>query len=154
MAKTHYVESSKTEFVNPETGEIQYTETKKVVKINMGKQEEFYMTYCNYLSGFYQLKYADDIKIMVKLNEWALFDTGEVQLTPKRRVEITDELGIRNDAISKSLKRLREKNLIEGDKGDYTINPVMFWKGDRAKRREMLSKEGGLSVTFNFEIEK
>ena len=154
MAKTHYVESSKTEFVDPDSGEIKYTESKKVVKINMGKQEEFYMTYCNYLSSFYQLKYADDIKIIIKLNEWALFDTGEVQLTPKRRIEITEELGIRNDAISKSLKRLREKNVIEGDKGDYTINPIMFWKGDRSKRRELLMKEGGLSVTFNFEIEK
>lgn len=154
MANTHFVESTKSEFLDPETGELKYTETKKIVKINMGKQEEFFMTYCNYLGSFYDLKYADDIKMIIKLNEWALFDTGEVQLTPKRRIEITTELGIRNDAISKSLKRLREKNVIEGDKGDYVINPTMFWKGDRAKRREILTKEGGLSVTFNFEIEK
>lgn len=154
MATKHYVSSTKSESFNPETGEVSYTETSKVVKINMGKQEEFFMTYCNYLSSFYDLKYADDIKIIIKLNEWALFDTGEVQLTPKRRVEITTELGIRNDAISKSLKRLRDKNVLEGDKGDYVINPTMFWKGDRAKRREILMKEGGLSVTFNFEIEK
>jgi hypothetical protein len=154
MATTHLLESVKQEFVDPETGEVTYTETKKVVKINMGKQEEFFMTYCNYLKSFYNLKYADDIKIIIKLNEWAIFDTGEVQLTPKRRLEITDELGIRNDAISKSLKRLKAEGVIDGDKGDFIINPTMFWKGDRAKRRELLLKEGGLSVTFNFEIEK
>lgn len=154
MAKTHFLESTTHEFIDPETGQLNYTEKKKVVKINMGKQEEFFMTYCNYLKSFYNLKYADDIKIIIKMNEWAVFDTGSVQLTPKRRLEITDELGIRNDAISKSLKRLRDTNVIEGDKGDYIINPVMFWKGDRAKRRELLMKEGGLSVTFNFEIDK
>lgn len=154
MSKTHLLESTKHEFVDPSTGEVMFTETKKVVKINMGKQEEFFMTYCNYLKSFYNLKYADDIKILIKMNEWAIFDTGDVQLTPKRRLEITEDLGIRNDAISKSLKRLREGNAIIGDKGDYTINPTMFWKGDRAKRKELLMQEGGLSVTFNFEIEK
>jgi hypothetical protein len=154
MAKTHLLESTKHEFVDPETGEVKFTETNKVVKINMGKQEEFFMTYCNYLKSFYNLKYADDIKILIKMNEWAIFDTGEVQLSPKRRLAVTEELGIRNDAISKSLKRLKDLKVIDGDKGDYVINPTMFWKGDRAKRMELLRKEGGLSVTFNFEIDK
>lgn len=153
MGKTHLLESIKHEYVDPETGELKFTETKKVVKINMGKQEEFFMTYCNYLKGFYNLKYADDLKIIIKLNEWATFDTGEVQLTSKRRLEITEELGVRNDAISKSLKRLKESGVIDGDKGDFTINPIMFWKGDRAKRKDILKKDG-LSVIFNFEIDK
>ena len=154
MGRTHFIESKKQEYVDEETGELKIVETSKVVKINLGKQDEFFMTYCNYLKGFYNLKYADDIKLMIKLNEWAVFDTGEVQLTPKRRLDITAELGIRNDAISKSLRRLLAEGTISGDKGDYTINPIMFWKGDRSKRRELLTKEGGLSVTFNFEIEK
>lgn len=153
MASKHFLESRSHEQFDPETGEIIKTEVTKVFKINMGKQEPFFMTYCSYLSSFYQLKYADDIKIIIKLNEWAQFDTGEVQLSPKRRLEITEELKIRNDAISKSLKRLKEKSLISGEKGAYLINPIIFWKGDKAKRRELLVGSG-LDVHFKFKIEK
>jgi len=153
MAKTHYLHSTVTSSVDPITGEILHFESSKVVKINMGKQEEFFMTYCNYLGSFYGLKYADDIKMIIKLNEWALFDTGGVQLTSKRRLDITLELGIRNDAISKSLRRLKEKGLIVGDKNDYVINPVIFWKGDRSKRNEFLKKDG-LDVMFKFSVDK
>ncbi len=153
MAKTHYVESSYAERTDPETGEITRFEGKKVVKINLGKQDEFFMTFCNYLSSVYGLKYADDIKMIIKLNEWALFDTGSVQLTPKRRLLITDELRIKNDAISKSLRRLKEANLIAGDKNDYIIQPIIFWKGDRSTRMEFLKKEG-LDMVFKFKIEK
>lgn len=151
MAKKHFIESKTAEYTDPETGEILRTDTTKVFKINMGKQEEFFMTFCNYLSSFYELKYADDIKMIIKLNEWALFDTGEVSLTPKRRLEITNELNIRNDSISKSLKRLRDKDLISGDKGEFIINPIIFWKGDKGKRKELLMDEG-LKVQFNFKM--
>lgn len=153
MATKHFLESKYSEVTDHDTGEIIKTETTKVVKLNMGKQEEFFVTYCNYLSSFYGLKYADDLKMIIKLNEWAIFDTGEVSLTPKRRLEVTEELGIRNDSISKSIKRLRDKDLISGDKGTFIINPIIFWKGDRSKRRELLQTEG-LRVQFNFEIEK
>lgn len=153
MASKHFLESKTHEQIDESTGQLLRTETTKVFKINMGKQEPFFMTFCSYLSSFYELKYADDIKMIIKLNEWAQFDTGEVQLSPKRRLEITGELKIRNDAISKSIKRLKSKGLIDGDKGAYTINPIIFWKGDKAKRRELLVSEG-LKVQFNFNIEK
>lgn len=153
MATKHFLESKNTEIVDPETGEIHSTETTKIFKINMGKQDEFFMTFCKYLSSFYQLKYADDIKMIIKFNEWAEFDTGDVDLTAKKRLEITEQLGIRNDSISKSLKRLREGDMISGDKGSYRINPIIFWKGDKAKRAELLRSDG-LKVEFNFKIEE
>lgn len=153
MAKKHFLESKVIDVFDPETGEVKSTETTKLVKVSLGKQEEFFMTFCNYLSSFYQLKYADDIKIIIKFNEWAEFDTGTVDLTPKKRLEITTDLGIRNDSISKSLRRLLDKGLISGDRGSYVINPIIFWKGDKAKRKELLESTG-LKFEINFNMEK
>jgi hypothetical protein len=152
MASRHFIKSNTRDIVDPETGEITGSETNKFVEIKLGKQEEFFMTYCKYLSSFYELKYADDIKIIIKFNEWAEFDTGKVDLTPKKRLEITESLGIRNDSISKSLRRLLDIGLINGDRGSYVINPIIFWKGDKAKRKELLESEG-LKVEFNFKID-
>jgi hypothetical protein len=152
MATKHFLESKTVSQVDHETGEVITTEVTKLVKINIGKQEEFYMTYCHYLSSIYQLTYADDIKLMVKLCEWGQYDTGKVQLTSARRNEIVTDLGMHNANISKSLKRLKEKKLIDGEKGEFQINPAIFWKGDRAIRKEVLKKEG-LNVIFNFHIE-
>lgn len=153
MASKHFIESKAHESIDKETGEVLRTEVTKVFKVNIGKQEEFFMVFCNYLSSFYDLKYADDIKMIIKFNEWAAFDTAEVQLTSKRRLDITTNLGIRNDSISKSLKRLKEKGLISGNKGNFIINPSIFWKGDKAKRKELLTSEG-LKVQFNFKIDE
>lgn len=153
MASKHFLESKVISKVDKETGEITETETTKLVKINMGKQEEFYMTYCHYLSSLYELTYADDIKLMVKLCEWGQYDKGTVQLTSSRRIEISKTLGMHNSNISKSIKRLKEKALISGDRGEYQINPAIFWKGDRAIRKELLKKEG-LNVIFNFKLEE
>lgn len=152
MSTKHFLESTTISRVDKETGEITETEVKKLVKINMGKQEEFYMTYCQYLAPLYQLTYADDIKLIVKLCEWGQYDTGKVQLSSARRGEITDTLGLHNSNISKSLKRLVEKQLISGEKGEYQLNPVIFWKGDRAVRKEIL-RRGGIDVMFNFKID-
>ena len=152
MATKHFLESTTISKVDKETGEVTETEVKKLVKVNMGKQEEFYMTYCQYLAPLYELTYADDLKLIVKLCEWGQYDKGTVQLTASRRVEITDVLGMHNSNISKSLKRLLEKGLISGERGEYLINPVFFWKGDRAIRKEILRK-GGVDVMFNFKID-
>lgn len=152
MSTKHFLESTTISRVDKETGEITETEVKKLVKINMGKQEEFYMTYCQYLAPLYQLTYADDIKLIVKLCELGQYDTGKVQLSSARRGEITETLGLHNSNISKSLKRLVQKQLISGEKGEYQLNPVIFWKGDRAVRKEIL-RRGGIDVMFNFKID-
>lgn len=152
MATKHFLESTTVSRVDKETGEITETEIKKLVKINMGKQEGFYMTYFQYVAPLYELTYADDLKLIVKLCEWGEYDKGTVQLTSARRLEITTTLGMHNSNISKSLKRLLEKKLISGEKGEFQLNPVIFWKGDRAIRKEILRK-GGIDVMFNFKLD-
>lgn len=153
MANKHMLQSTSVTTTDPETGEVTHHEVTKLLKINIGKQEEFYMTFCHYLSGIYQLTYADDIKLLVKLCEWGQYDTGMVSLTASKRQEIVRDLGMHNTNISKSIKRLKEKKLISGDGGDFLINPAIFWKGDRAVRKQLLQKKG-LNVIFNFNLEK
>jgi hypothetical protein len=153
MAKKHILQRSSVSSVDKETGEITHTEVTKLFKINIGRQEEFYMTYCNYLSGIYQLSYADDIKLLVKLCEWGQYDTGMVSLTASKRKELATTINMHQSNISKSIKRLKDKKLISGDNGDYQLNPAVFWKGDRAIRKQVLKKKG-LNVIFNFNIEE
>lgn len=152
MASKHILKSTSVTTTDKDTGEVTHHEVTKLIKINIGKQEEFYMTYCHYLSGIYQLTYADDIKLLVKLCEWGEYDTGRVSLTASKRQDVTRDLGMHNTNISKSLKRLKEKQLISGEGGDFLINPAIFWKGDRATRKQLL-KKNGLNVTFNFNLE-
>lgn len=153
MAKTHILETQVTTRKNPETNQIEEVETRKVHKVKMKSEDEFFMLYIKYLSPFYDLKYADDIKLMAKLMEWCDFNKGEVFLTSSRRKEITEELGIHKSNISTSLKRLREKNLIYGDKGEYKINPTVAWKGSNASRLELMRNEG-VQAVFNFTIDQ
>lgn len=141
------------EYVDKCTGEVKEVEVSKVITINIGRQEEFYMTYCRYMAPMYELTYADDLKLLIKMCELAEYEKGTVFLTQQRRSDILVELGMHTANMSKSLKRLKEKNLITGDRGEYTINHLIFWKGDRSKRLELL-RNNGLTATFNFKLEE
>jgi len=140
------------EYVDKKTGEVKIIEENKLVVVKLGRDEKFWMTYCKYTSPIYQLTYADDIKVIVKFCELAEYESGIVHLTPARRKEMVAELGMQQSNVSKSIKRLKEKNLVTGDNGEYVISPLIFWKGDRSKRLEYL-KNKGLTVTFNFTVE-
>lgn len=133
-------------------GTWEEVENKKVHKIKIRPEDEFYMVYIKYMAPYYQLKYADDIKILSKLCEWAEFEKGIVYLTAGRRHELTETLGIHNSNISKSLNRLSEAKHISGTRGEFTINPTIFWKGSKNSRMELMRKES-IQVTFNFELE-
>jgi len=152
MAKTELKESKVRGYLDKSTGEVVEQDISKIITVTLGKKEEFYMTYCNYLASIYELKYADDIKMLIKMCQLAEFDSGIVYLTAKRRAEIVKELNIHTSNISKSLNRLKDKAIIVGDNQEFVVSPVIFWKGDKGKRMEILRKNG-LSVTFNFQFE-
>lgn len=152
MKKSHMMESEKVERVDPLTGEILQVESKKLVKLSMTEEDEFYMVFCKTIAGVYELNYADDLKMIIKLNQIAEFNSGRVSISAGMRQSISTELGIHTSNISKSLKRLTDKMLISGDRGEYVINPKVFWKGDRKMRQDVLRKEG-LRFTMEFKIE-
>lgn len=131
--------------VDSETGEI-VTQTKRyAVKVNT---EEFYATYIEAMSGWYQLKSAVDMKMLAQLCKHAQFNTGQVDLSPAARVEICEFLSISLQQMTNSLANLKKKKLITGGKGRFLINPSVFWKGTAEARAKLM--ENG---TFNISIE-
>lgn len=140
------------EYVDKKTGEIKLVEDNKLVFVKIGKDEKFWMTYCKYTAPIYQLTYADDIKVIVKFCELAEYETGTVHLTPARRKDMVKQLGMQQSNVSKSIRRLKEKNLVTGEDGEYVVSPLVFWKGERSKRLDYL-KNKGLTVTFNFMLD-
>ena len=59
------------------------------------------------------------------------------------------ELNLANNQITNNLKKLKDLNLITGDKGSFTVNPEIFWKGDAQTRKDILNNK---SLQVSFEI--
>lgn len=147
MAK-YQVQSTETQHVDESTGQLIITTTQKTHKIEVN-EDNFFITYLKFLSVFYELTHISDVKLIVKFCELAEFNTGKVSISTGKRKEICDELGINTSNFSKYTKRLKDKGLISGDKGEYKINPDIFWKGDK-KSRAALLKDNALTLTFGF----
>ena len=52
----------------------------------------------------------------------------------------------------KLLKKLKQLNLLTGAKGEFIINPKVFWKGTNDARNTLI-KEGKLTLSFEFDFE-
>lgn len=83
----------------------------------------------------------------------AEFNTGVVRLTTQDRDEVCVQLNISKPNLSKNIKRLKDQGLLVGDRGVYTIDPKLFWKGDRKMRADLLQTEG-LRVIVEFRKEE
>lgn len=146
----HLVTTTETQYVDEDTGQLIISTTEKVHKIKV-TEDNFFMMYISYLQPIYNLEHLADIKLLVKFCEIAEFNTGRVTLSIGRRAEICEELCLSSSNFSKYIKRLKDKNIITGDRGEYLINPSIFWKGDKASRAAML--KDGLKVTLEFTTE-
>ena len=78
----------------------------------------------------------------------AEFNTGRVLLNANIRSEISKELDMSTGSITNNLKALKDLNLISGEKGTFTINPQIFWKGDE-KARKAFMNEQEIKVKFS-----
>jgi len=144
----HLVQSTETQYVDESTGQLIITTTEKVHTIKV-TEDSFFMTYITLLQPFYQLEHLADVKLIVKFCELAEFNTGKVSISTGKRKEICEELGISTSNFSKYTKRLKDKGLITGDKGEFEVSASVFWKGDR-KTRAALLKDKGITMTINF----
>lgn len=81
----------------------------------------------------------------------AIFNTGKVSLSASDRQDICKLLGISPQTLTNCLTLLKEKKLIDGDKGSYTINPNIYWKGDLKSRNAILNTEE-IQVAFTVSI--
>lgn len=136
------------EVVDASTGEVVAFENQKVYTEPIDS-ERFYMTYLEYIAPLYELKSGIALLVLTWLCEHAQFNTGKVDISTARREELCAQLGICNNALTNNLKKLKELNLISGEKGSYQINPQIFWKGDIKSRKDLLE---GKEFKVSFEI--
>lgn len=113
-------------------------------------QDKFYMTFIDYVKWIYGLTTITTLKVLYKLLEIAEYNTGEVSLSPGKRQEIMESIGIKKSAFTQALNQLVESGALEikyktdkdtGElipvRGEYRISPEMFWKGELKKRTEL-----------------
>jgi hypothetical protein len=99
----------------------------------------------------YELKSITTLKVLYKLLEMAEFNTGDVSLSTGKRAEIMTELGISRSALTQSITQLVNSGAIlqkyavdkltgeeQPVRGEFQIDPEMFWKGDLKKRNELV----------------
>lgn len=127
------------------TGEV--VETAKFYAIKVNSDEQFYMTYIGFVKNVFELNSLTDIKILVRMCCMANFNTGVVDVPSRVRKEWCEEFKTGNSNISNTIKRLKELKLIDGEGGRYTINPQVFWRGDRDTRTKMM-KTNDFKVAF------
>lgn len=135
--------------VSEVTREIVDGSTGEVLQVTRGKQfvtkvqpDEFFMVFIENMAPFFGLKNISDMKLLSAMCKVAEFNTGVVSLTQKTREYLSTISGISLTNISKNLKRLVKLDLIKGEKGEYKINPKIFWKGSTTTRHEVLQNEG------------
>lgn len=166
----HLIKSQEVQWVD-ENGQLQASSTTKelVYKTN---EDEFYMVFINFVKWMYGIKSVAALKLLPKLLENAKFNTGEISISSGLRQQISLELGISDSAFSKAIKELVDNKALypkeieitksNGEKetqiikGEYTVNPTMFWKGDLKNRKELRvvfeSKEDSIDKKSNVQI--
>jgi hypothetical protein len=135
---------------NVTTGEILTEEKTYVVKTTTDK---FFMSFISSISGFYELQSVIDTKLLVKICEYAEYNTGKAFLSTERRVDICKEFNCSNQSITNSIARLKQKNFITGSRYEFIINPEIFWTGE-LKERARLLKENKLRYVIEFQEAK
>jgi hypothetical protein len=128
------------EIVDVNTGELVKVDTQKTFteKIN---PEHFYMTFIDYIAPLYQLHSEVARRMLDWMCEHAEYNTGIVDLSTSKRQQMCSELSLANNQVTNNLKKLKDLNLITGDKGSFTVNPEIFWKGDAQSRKDLLQNK-------------
>jgi hypothetical protein len=150
--KKRFLNSQTTTTVDPDTGQIVMTDIQKTHLVTLQDEDKFFMVYLTMLQSFYQIKYVKDVMLLVKFAELADYNTGSIDLSTKLRVQICEELEIKPSNFSTSIKRMVNLGLLIGEKGSYTLNAGLFWKGD-AKTRKQVMKDRGLEFTIKLKME-
>ena len=136
------------EIVDINTGELVKVDTQKTFteKVN---SEKFYMTFLDYIAPLYKLRSEVARRILDWMCENAGFNTGTVILSTSERQQMCKDLDLTSNQVTNNLKKLKDLNLITGEKGTFTLNPEIFWKGDAQTRKQVLE---GKSLKISYEL--
>lgn len=143
-----------TETTSIETGETFLV--KKSISIQAKTTDDFFMIFIKSLSGFFKIKSAVDIKVLIKFCQIADFNTGQILLPTGTRKDICSELDIQNQHLSNSIARLKTMGLVTGEQGKFELNPLLSWKGEMKEREKLLKKKKNMQLDFriNFNSNK
>lgn len=145
MAKKFY-QSHTREIVDVNTGELVQVESEKIFTQKIDS-ENFYMTFLDHVAPLFEL-HSDSARNVL---DWfcvnAQFNTGKVSLSIADREQLCKDLGIKKNQLTNNIKKLKDFDLITGDRGTYYINPKIFWKGDATSRKQVLDGKS-LEVTY------
>lgn len=121
---TSKVETIKT--VDYTTGELIETqiETSKTFTKKIDK-DKFFMTFVDFISPLYQLKSDTAKSVLSIMCCMAEYNTGKVTLSTAKRNDICNELKISPNTLTNCLKNLKDLKIIEGEKGEFEINPAI-----------------------------
>ena len=115
-------------------------------------EDSFYMVFIDFVKWMYGITSVGSLKLLPALLEIAKFNTGQISLTPGLRQQLMTKLDLSKSSFTRALNDLVDNNALfkcyEVDedtgeitdkeiKGEFTINPEMFWKGDLKKRKEL-----------------
>lgn len=128
------------EYVNQDTGEILSYESEKTFTQKIEK-DKFYITYIDFIAPFFKLKSAKAKDLLIWMCNNAEFNSGRVLMPTEIRDQISKELDMSANGITNNLKSLKDLNLISGERGVFTINPQVFWKGDEKARKAFMNEQ-------------
>lgn len=158
MAK-HFIRSSE-RTITDENG-VQRVQTVDKEYVFKSEEDPFYMVFVDFVKWMYNITSVGSLKLLPRLLEEAEFNTGNLSLSPGKRDAIQKELKMSKSTFTRALNDLIDNGaifrtyiipvdeetgeLLESEKkeakGEYIVNPEMFWKGALKERR-------GLKVKF------
>lgn len=136
------------EIVDVTTGELVKVDTQKTFTEKISP-DNFYMTFIGYMSPLFHLHSDVARSILDWMCMRAEYNSGVVDLSTSKRQKMCSDLSITSNQVTNNLKKLKELGLITGEKGEFTINPEIFWKGDTKTRQQVLE---GKSLKVSFEL--
>lgn len=102
-------------------------------------QENFFFTFIDFVSGFFQLKSRVSKDVIVKFCMISEFNSNKVYLPTNRRKAVCEELNITSQQLSNAIHELKKLGLLTGEKGTYQINPIVHWKGSLQARQDLIN---------------
>lgn len=130
----------------------EYVEIEKHFSIKVKNAESFFSVFINSIGRLYNLRTVSDYKVIISLCCNAQYNTGVIHLSAELRKSIMENTGLSTQSFSNSIYRLKTLGLIDGGRGSYTINPEIFWIGDRDARMKIL-KDGDFTIKFSVDGE-
>lgn len=149
MARKYVTESYDERHVD-QFGNVSTRTGSKVVEVSVDS-EPFFQTYLNYVGWMYDIRGGVALSVMAKLMDEAEYNTGRINMSPAIRRRVRESLGLQDSALTRAINTLIEKHALvrtsyvdkstgelKYNKGEYQVNPEMFWKGDKKERRKLI----------------